>query len=1183
MRDIIIKYRSSVNDTSALANDGLTFGPGTGIYNDPFFKTSQTQSYNYDLIKTNNAVSSARLPNLQIWDTDSTAITNISLTKANTFIEPEIIPQSGCKPPGAKVELEEYQKQAVEEIITSLEKKERVGLFFVDMLMGTGKTAIMAELIAKLCLKETSKDTAAKVMTISKQEDAKEFQRIQKDVHKLGSDFFAKSDTANLYHSVSNVKINNQRTNNLVGQTPRLYTLNNEGDSCKYEDMLSGYGEYKKMQTRMFDKYVNYLSGSGDIAPVILVIDEPQKLLKKSQESNWNFLNFLKKRNKEGGEHTEHEGPYCVHECDIECESSETVVVQSSSCAQWTLPKDDDRYFNEPPPPAAATGTQSGKRKPDKEKDKEKTSSSKRKKPSRGSSTFSAAGSSTDPMDIDAGDGEPMQIDNVGANAIAEQKDDEGDDMTVQDGIEHIIQRSQKTSFFIRILKLKILPLSLRPTVLFKCSEFFKTFPNLPQTAEEFKDRFHSQVMIPYMSLLKSSMKKVPNLRPLCRGKQHGVVAIAGKFGVKELEVHLDDLASDRQQVFFIVNKDPPFQELATLYKKVNKANNADEGEKQLFRDNLIKYQKSLTERTTPVIALYHPNKERSAEMGLILDLFGTGTSTRDDDIPFVQQVHRDDGYEFKHCIDWLIIDKSSVGIDLFNVSRILYYGTPKDVKESAIQLISRAIRYCSVYPSNMSECEPTNSALAPKIERREGIHSVFEPIEVVLIDCHTVLEKAMKPTTIQENMTLRVTESDRIFEAIDVETNLETSIKKATKASSLDDFCIDLHAEQHNSSSLPTPVDVWKRSLNYEQFMKWRDDDEVVYDTYTKEVSVYRNKKEVATYKHTQTFQTSDPIFLMFQNKEDKKIRFTVPKGATPLSIYTVEIPHPTEDKQSFVLCLNNYKDATEAPAFDIAGEIKQSIDNWKGISRVFHDSAKQGTHLPPRASEKHAQTLIEFIESRQEARAAQLRNENYVFKTMGDSEKKMVAQEVVANILRMIPVGSMGAVSFFRMFGKFHDGRSKKLELYDAFANYILCNELINEAMLLNPADIRYIVDRLIDTPELFETVFKGLGLDGCNVYKRASLASVASVGQYILNIRGEVVEVNKYSREFTLVTFDAKTKKKTASDTYIIAQSAGPKIICNGTKFYKTNLPREWTLCGAFCIDAAFQYKGSKLTLW
>lgn len=1138
MRDIIFTYRSA--SSSALGDNTLLFGPGTGIYKHELFGEGEIEQLEYGLLEENNSVSNLRYTGypgnmLAVWDKTSPAMKNLSLKHAHNFIEPEIISQSACSHPNDKMKLQDYQKEAVSQIVESLEKDEKVGLLFVDMVMGTGKTAIMAELIAKLCLKGTSGNTVGKVMTICKQTDVEEFQQIQREVHKLDDDHFNRTETFRLYHQIKDVKINNKEMN--VNNETRLYTLGDIGDSSSYEDMLGNPTEYKNMQNRMLDKYVDKMRDA--IAPIVLVIDEPQKLLKHSQESSKNFLIFLRNVINKAKESTNNMRIRIVFmSATLNVNPQPRANNPSPPCATWSVPEEGDDYLNV----------------------------------QRGGAAV------------------------VNAKGEEKEHEEQGDDQTVQESLEYIIRKSNESSFFVRILKLKHLPLQLRPTVLFKCSEFFKATP-APTTPERAKDRFKQKVMIPYMSFLNTQ----PNVRPLCRGKQHGVVALAGEFGlgVEALEGQLNENDTETQQVFFIVNKDPEFQ---TLVKSYN------EKDKTEFKTLLEKYQNKLMSyhgSTTSVIALYFPKKERKKEMGLILEMFGTGSSTRNKDIEFVK---RGEGGELKHCIDWLIIDKFSVGIDLFNASRMLYYGTPTDVKEGAIQLISRVIRYCSVYPSNLSNCEPMKidgGIEPPKMWRKQDIKDVYEPIEVVLIDCNKVLEERVQEE-IYGNVTMRVTNSDDIFRMEDTQTTqLERFIKNNLNVD-IDEFCINLNKyENNNASSLPTPNNVWKRSLNYEEFMKWKSGDKVVYNAVTGDVLVYRKEEEeenkvvlVATYKNTQTAQTFTSLYDRYKGETNKTIEFVVPGGATPLSIYTLEISDPSDANKSYVLCLNNYKDATDSPAFDIAGKIKESIDNWKGIARVFDESTKRGTHLRPQNQHEHAIPLIDFIEARQiEARQGSLdekfvAQQRHARETLGsgydrfinltfDMEIERVAQnvvpDVVANLLRMIPVCSAGAIQFFRMFGSFED-KGTRIELYEAFAHYLLCEKLENEGLLLGASDIRYIVDLMIDRKGFFETVLEGFELNNCNLYQPDRI--LGSMKKLAAKVSSNMkLDEPDSSREFNLVTFDSKGKKTKNGGSYIIAKSAENNVMAHGKTYHKVQFPKAWLLCGAFSIDAAFRYTGKE----
>ena len=920
MRDVIFTYRSA-SSSSALSDNTLLFGPGTGIYKHSFF--GEIEELEYRLLEENNSVSNPRYLGypgnmLAVWNKNSPPMKNLSLKPAHNFIEPEIISQSACSHPNDKMKLQDYQKEAVRRIVESLENEEKVGLFFVDMVMGTGKTAIMAELIANLCLKGTNGNTVAKVMTICKQTDVEEFQQIQREVHKLEDDHFNVKDTFRLYHQIKDVKINNEKMN--VNKDTFLYTLGDRGDSSSYEDMLGGPTEYKNMERRMFNEYVDKMGDA--IAPIVLVIDEPQKLLKHSQESSKNFLIFLRNVINKAKESTNNMRIRIVFmSATLNVNPQPRSNNPSPPCATWSVPEKDDDYLNVQGGGRAAVVNAEG------EKENEE-----------------------------------------------EEHEEQGDDQTVQESLEYIIRESKESSFFVRILKLKHLPLQLRPTVLFKCSEFFKATP-APTTLKLAKDRFKEKVMIPYMSFLNTQ----PNVRPLCRGKQHGVVALAGDevgvgLSVEALEGQLDENDTENQQVFFIVNKDPEFETLLKSYKKKDKTE---------FKKLLEKYQKKLMSyhgSTTSVIALYFPKKERKKEMGLILEMFGTGSSTRNKDIEFVK---RGEGGELKHCIDWLIIDKFSVGIDLFNASRVLYYGTPTDAKEGAIQLISRVIRYCSVYPSNLSNCEPMKidgGIEPPKMWRKQDIKDAYEPIEVVLIDCKQVLRRAhITRTQLRhghgQHVTMRVTDSDHIFEMGKAQaTQLERFIIDNSDANTIDEFCINLNEDENkHASSLPTPNHVWKRSLNYEEFMKWKSGDKVVYNTVTGDVLVYRKEEKevvlVATYKNTQTAQTFTSLYDIYTRKTNKNIEFVVPGGATPLSIYTLEIPDPSDANKSYILCLNNYKDAMDSPAFDIAGKIKQSIDNWRGL-RACSVKARKEEHTYVHGTKTNVQyrssTLSRLVKSR-------------------------------------------------------------------------------------------------------------------------------------------------------------------------------------------------------------------------
>ena len=196
-------------------------------------------------------------------------------------------------------------------------------------------------------------------------------------------------------------------------------------------------------------------------------------------------------------------------------------------------------------------------------------------------------------------------------------------------------------------------------------------------------------------------------------------------------------------------------------------------------------------------------------------------------------------------------------------------------------------------------------------------------------------------------------------------------------------------------------------------------------------------------------------------------------------------------------------------------------------------------------------------------------------------------VVPNVVANLLRTIPVCSAGAIQFFRMFGSFED-KGTRIELYEAFAHYLLCEELKNEGLLLGASDIRYIVDLMIDREGFFETVLEGFELENCNLYQPDfTLAFGLGLGVGLGSLKkipGRVNSTMKLdepdsSREFNLVTFDSKGKKTKNGGSYIVAKSSKKSIMAHGKTYHKVEFPREWLLCGAFAIDAAFRYIGKE----
>ena len=76
--------------------------------------------------------------------------------------------------------LTNYQsKAAAQDIVDSLKDTNALGFIFLDITTGAGKTAIMAKVIADLCMKKQNpkspSKTTAKVVTISKSETTKYF------------------------------------------------------------------------------------------------------------------------------------------------------------------------------------------------------------------------------------------------------------------------------------------------------------------------------------------------------------------------------------------------------------------------------------------------------------------------------------------------------------------------------------------------------------------------------------------------------------------------------------------------------------------------------------------------------------------------------------------------------------------------------------------------------------------------------------------------------------------------------------------------------------------------------------------------------------------------------------------------------------------------------------------------
>lgn len=707
-------------------------GPGTGIFR--LYKTVDSSLDNnkdfLDLTKwCKNKETSFLNPEYSGWDFQNYSVKKIEL-KPQSDDSVFRGPLSRCGI-AKSMSLKKFQESAIKFVICSLESKESLGYVFIDMTMGTGKTAVIGGLIAELCMKNSTNETVSGMFSICGNEQKEELQEWQSAL--TGTDvMMQESRPSSLYKTIKNVKIKTKDKPSIINSPGTL--VYKKGYSISLEDHLQDCSRFKaeldklkneiteyidlfksptstqapvaggnnrkrknederekikmrnprqkiqEAETALYDSDFLFRNGvvSMDVddvvsnIPLMIVIDEPQKYILCDDEhikAEWTaFFDFLQECSLNNPE-------FCIRVGLM----SATLNVNGSK----ELNSFFEKILNNPTP------------------------------------SSSAAGSSA--------------------------------------------QHSAQSPVMAKILTMKDFPDEYRPCVFFKYNKYNPLvddsldLDDCIQTVfrEMIKKQRNKDMDLINKNMFVTKMKKKTT---------HGVIALAR---LKTLDVYNKMEGGLECPDIRVLNNDLYFLEFYMAYILL-KEKIINCGVFQTTKDNL---EKELVEESDKVcVGFYIRSKENiillqtlekkrikksgatgpiythwkklkgannfsySAVSKFLLNCFGTGNRNRkawvENDCTISTPVPKDTDADY--WIDYLVVDVSCIGIDIHNVRSLIYYGTPSNVHEEAVQLIARVIRMCNILSSGYDESDGT----------------VEQPVEVTICQCKRLLERGTEIVT---------------------------------------------------------------------------------------------------------------------------------------------------------------------------------------------------------------------------------------------------------------------------------------------------------------------------------------------------------------------------------------------------------------------------------------------------